>query len=102
MSAEDPTPHIEVPPTRPDVPENGLCCWRQADRICGLDCVAYQDDTQVPEGRDYRDAEGEPFQWARCRVLTDQHKQSKYLVVLGQAINTHLTRLAQLPAPGVR
>lgn len=102
MHPEDPTPHIETPPTRENSPDNGLSCWRDATRICGPDCVAFQDDMQVPEGRDYRDAESMPFQWARCRVLTDQHKQSKYLVVLGQSVHTHIARISQLPAPLVK
>ena len=96
------TPHIESPPTRENSPDNGLACWKHDLRICGPACMAYQDDNQVPEGKDYRDAESAPFQWSRCRVLTDNHKQAKYLTVLGQSVNNHIVRLSQLPAPQVK
>jgi hypothetical protein len=61
----------------PDIKDkNGLFCFKDGERACGADCMAFL--TERPEGPDYRG------QWASCMVLVNEHKSAKHLVILAQ------------------
>ena len=72
-----------VPPLRPPmrgVPAgNGLTCYRDKDRHCGADCMAYE---APPPVADYHDADGTPKQWAHCTLLVNAHRTSKHICIL--------------------
>lgn len=77
------------------VKENGLYCFKDANRPCNADCMAYQ--TFPPEGPDY------DGQWAHCRELVYMHRAGKHLTILAAEVSRHnrdQQRLNQ-PAPPV-
>lgn len=71
---------------------NGLCCFLNAERFCGPDCMAY---AAPPAGTDYQEQ-----QWAQCKVLVSLHQGGKHLVVLAQAAtNAAAERKRTQPPP---
>lgn len=63
----------------PDIkPPNGLMCFKDQNRACGADCMAFQ--LEPPEGPEYRG------QWANCMILTNEHRSAKHLVILTQGV----------------
>ncbi len=84
MSHNKATPYVEPPDMR-DIKEE-LMCWRDMNRVCGPDCVAYITNTEAallaPE---YKDASGTVLGWARCRSLVYDYRASKHLVILAEA-----------------
>lgn len=83
---------------------NGLACWRQLDRPCGPDCMAF---TKPPEGQDYQGQ-----QWANCMILVNNHRTGKHLTIIAQGIGelvklrknekADAARANQPTPPGVR
>ncbi len=55
---------------------NGLVCWRDKERPCAPDCMAF---IEPPEGADYAGK-----QWANCLVLVNEHRTGKHLTILAQ------------------
>jgi hypothetical protein len=53
----------------------GSACYRDQNRICGPDCMAYL--PQKPEGTAYI---GE--QWAHCHLLVNADRVGRHLVVI--------------------
>jgi len=107
MPPEDsrPTPHIIQPTDRADTNENGLACWRSPGRVCGADCMAYQSNDMVPDGPDYKAPDGDPHQWARCKVLTDGHRSAKHLTLIANITNNYVQdwqRQNQIAPPKVK
>ena len=60
-----------------DVRKNGLICWKDKERPCAADCMAF---IEPPEGGDYQGK-----QWANCLVLVNEHRTGKHLTILAQA-----------------
>lgn len=88
---------------RGELEKNGLICWRDVSRACGADCMAYN---TPPPGVD---TEGK--QWAYCRILVDEHRTAKHLVIIASSLGELLktkkneaadrARLNQPPPPKV-
>ncbi len=82
---------------------NGLICWRDKERPCGPECMAF---TEAPEGPDYAGK-----QWASCSLLVYEHRGAKHLVIAAQGIAQLVqlkknevadrVRLSQPPPPKV-
>lgn len=99
----------QLPPHHPnmveDAPlrENGLICWRDKERPCSGECMAY---IAAPDGPDF-----EGKQWANCSLLVHKHRAAKHLVIiastLGELMKTKKNeaadraRLNQPPPPKV-
>lgn len=87
-----------------EIAKNGLMCFKDADRPCGADCMAFAD---APEGPDFQGR-----QWANCMVLVNAHRTAKHLVILasfgGQLVQKAKTEQAdriranQPPPPAVK
>ena len=75
-------------------PKPRLQCYRDMDRTCGPDCVAYL--TSPPTGRDYVEKD-----WARCHLLVTEHQKAKHLVILANVASREPAAGANLPAPPV-
>ena len=58
----------------PEKPATGLVCFVDQKRLCGPDCMAWDNP---PEGPDFQDR-----QWANCMLLVSAHRGGKHLVVL--------------------
>jgi hypothetical protein len=89
-------PSVQLPMHIDDKPGNGLVCFKNMDRPCGPDCMAYL--THPPTDKDYTGK-----QWANCKLLVDGHKVAKHLTLLTtemRQISAHLTN-AGYPAPPV-
>lgn len=82
---------VHHPEMRPVVEseKNGLICWRDVDRPCGADCMAYSNPPMM-KGPDY-----DGKQWANCLVLTSMYQESKHVAISAQ----HLVKQARTPAP---
>lgn len=88
MNNEIPLHHpnmVDAEPTR----KNGLICWRDKDRPCGADCMAY---VEAPVGPDYQGK-----QWANCLVLVNEHRTGKHLTILSQ-VGGELVRVRKTEA----
>lgn len=72
-------PHFPNMIDAEDVRKNGLICWRDKDRPCGADCMAFG---EPPDGPDYQGK-----QWANCQVLVNEHRTAKHLTILVQVGN---------------
>jgi len=92
-------------PQHPDrKPVEGLFCFKDKDRPCTAECMAY---ILPPEGPDYKDQ-----QWARCLLLVNTHRTGKHLVVLCANVEKMISltkteqadrvRLNQPPVPPVK
>lgn len=57
----------------------GLDCFLSMERPCNAACMAYLDDSSVPQEADYA-IDGYPRQWARCAVLVNLHRLGKHIV----------------------
>lgn len=68
-------------PNMKDLPDNkdSLFCFKDPNRVCGADCMAYADQ---PEGQEYI---GKP--WSRCLILLNQHRMGKHLVILTNIVD---------------
>jgi len=87
-----------------EIAKNGLMCFKDSDRPCGADCMAFAD---APEGPDFQGK-----QWANCMVLVNSHRTAKHLVILasfgGQLVQKAKTEQAdriranQPPPPAVK
>jgi hypothetical protein len=82
---DPPTDPLQYHPNlKPDDPKEGLICFRDAARVCGADCMAYE---LAPPGPDYDDK-----QWATCMLLVNTHRVGKHLVVLASVGSELLKR----------
>lgn len=61
-----------------DVRKSGLICWRDKERACGPDCMAF---TTPPDGPDYQGQ-----QWASCMLLVNSHRTGKHLTIIAQGV----------------
>lgn len=60
--------------------ETGLFCWRDKERACGAECMAFL--PQVPPSNDYIGQ-----QWAHCMLLVAEHRKGKHLVILSEDVH---------------
>ena len=56
------------------VPGSGLYCFRDQQRACTAECMAY---VNPPEGDEYKGQ-----QWAHCLELISLHRSGKHLALL--------------------
>ncbi len=61
-----------------EIRANGLICWRNNERPCGADCMAF---IEAPEGADFQGK-----QWANCSVLVNQHRTAKHLTIIAHQL----------------
>ena len=59
--------------------KSGLFCWRDKDRPCTAECMAF---TPPPQAKDYKDQ-----QWASCSLLVNGHRTGKHLVILSEVVS---------------
>jgi hypothetical protein len=96
------TPFTHHPNAKEDgAPGNGLLCFKDKERECGPDCMAFGEPPPQP---DYLGK-----QWANCMELVSLHRSGKHLVVLAQAVHdltqrqraqaADQARFAQQPPP---
>jgi hypothetical protein len=79
----------------------GLICFKDKQRVCGPDCMAF---TTPPAGPDYVDQ-----QWARCILLVNSHRTGKHLAVIygllseqnqkAKTLQADQLRMGQIPPP---
>ncbi len=72
-------------------PIEGLTCFLDSGRICGPDCMAYQ---QPPSGAEYQDQ-----QFAQCMLLVNAHRTAKHLVILASEVRAISDNLTATPPP---
>jgi hypothetical protein len=71
-----------IPPHHPNMLDdeplrkNGLICWRDKERPCSAECMAFDN---APSGPEY-----DGKQWANCKLLVDSHRTGKHLTILAQ------------------
>ncbi len=56
-------------------------CFLQQERICGPDCVAYNEDTATTS----REVANQPL--AHCHFLLNLHRIGKHAVITAQAVS---------------
>lgn len=75
-----------------EVPGSGLFCFKDQQRACTSECMAY---VNPPPGEDYKDQ-----QWAHCLELVNLHRLGKHVALLA-ASSGELLKLRRSPAPPV-
>lgn len=80
--------------TNPEVKkaDSGLLCYRDKDRFCGADCMAYL--TEPPPEADYKGQS-----WAHCHLLVAEFRGAKHLTILAGEARRLSTPPVRVPSP---
>ena len=78
-------------PPKGEVPGSGLYCFKDQQRLCTAECMAY---VNPPPGDDYKDQ-----QWAHCLELINLHRAVKHVALLAGQANELIKILRTQPPP---
>jgi hypothetical protein len=75
-----------------EVPGSGLFCFKDQQRACTAECMAY---VNPPPGEDYKDQ-----QWAHCLELVNLHRVGKHTALLAAQAG-EIVKIMRTPSPPV-
>ena len=75
-----------------EVPGSGLFCFKDQQRACTAECMAY---VNPPGGEDYKDQ-----QWAHCLELVNLHRVGKHISLIA-VYACDMLKIQRTPAPPV-